>query len=80
MGVCSKESKGQMCFSAGFTFQGVTSCNVFCRLSLLFEATILCFSPDVDNAWEHSPISVTSFAVVCSDTPFLLFLAGIFLN
>lgn len=44
VGVCSKESKGQMCFSAGFTFQGVTFWDLFCGLPMLFEATVLCFS------------------------------------
>lgn len=71
------QRKGQMCFSAGFTFQGVTFCDLFCRLSLLFEATVLCFSPDVPgNVVPY--LLLILFVTVSSDTPFLHLLAGIF--
>lgn len=81
MGVCSKASKSQMCFSTGFTFQGVSCGDLFSRLSLLFEATRVCFLPLMLTMFlgNMAPnLSLSAFVAVCSDTSFLLLLAGIF--
>lgn len=73
VGVCSKETKGEMCFSAGLTFQGVSFCGLFCRLSLLFEAAVLCFSLET---WSH--ICYLPCLLQSAVTSILLLLTSIF--